>query len=561
MIFEQIKNYYCFVLLTILFIFSNNIAIAQPWNDKSLLSSEDSLRGFINSEREWWDILTYDITIKPNIHSKTIMGQNKITFRTISPSTKMQIDLQSPLKIDSVLLDNGKKISFEKNKNIWYLQIPTQMINSINTVIIFYSGEPHTAQLPPWDGGWIWEKDSLNRPWISVACQGIGASIWFPCKDHQSDEPDNGIFMSIIVPDSLMAISNGRLIATEYNKDGTSKYIWRVLNPINNYGISFYIGNYQSITETYNGLNGNLDVTYWFIDYNFEKVKKHLLTEVNRALTCFENWFGAYPFYEDGYQIIDVPGYGMEHQSGIAYGNNYQKGNKGRDFSGTGWGMKWDFLVVHETAHEWFGNNITTYDLADKWVHESFAAYSEVLFLNDFFSKEAGDEYTVGMKKMVKNDTPIIGKYGINMQGSSDMYSKGRYLIHMIRQIISNDDKFKKILRGLNQKYCHSIVTSNEIENYINNQVEVNLSPIFNQYLRTIKIPVLEYFFLDTQLNYKFTNCNNDFTMPVLVYVNGNKLWLTPNTQWQKINSYSFKEAIHSIEIDKNFFIDIKKYN
>jgi aminopeptidase N len=540
---------------------SINIANAQSWKNKSNLSREDTLRGTITEERKWWDVLNYNIMIKPDYKTKTVKGYNEISYKVINVSKKniLLLDLQPPLSIDSILYNKHEKLSFEKKRNSWFVNTPEQNENSVNSLLVYYSGTPHEAILPPWDGGWIWGKDSLNRPWITVACQGIGASVWYPCKDHQSDEPDNGMSLSMIVPDSLVAVSNGRLKAKNDNGDGTITYSWIVRNPINNYNIIPYIGNYKKFHEVFNGEKGDLDLTYWVLDYNFEKAKKHLSPQVNRTLKCFENWFGPYPFYEDGYQIVDVQGYGMEHQSAIAYGNGYQNGNKGRDFSGSGWGKKWDFLIVHETAHEWFGNSITTYDIADKWVHESFAAYAEVLFLDDYFQKEAGTEYVIGMRRMIKNDTAIIAAYGINMEGSTDMYSKGRSLIHMIRTIINDDEIFKKILHDLNKEFYHSIVTTKDIENFINSKIQMDIAPIFDQYLRSTKEPILEYEIKSGILKYRFTNCFEHFTMPIIIYVNKKKTWITPNVKWQILRLREGNKVPYSFEVDSRFLLSVQK--
>lgn len=553
----MIKRTFSFLAFFLLVISIN----AQPWNDKTHLTHYDTLRGSITPERKWWDVLYYDIAIQPSFTLKKLIGRNIITYKVINDkqSPLMQIDLQQPLIIDSVLLNSKTNISWKKEGNAWFLKLPNQNKSDIGNVTIYYSGSPHEAAMPPWDGGWIWTKDSLNRPWITVACQGIGASIWFPCKDHQSDEPDHGASLTMTVPDTLVAVANGRLQWKKKNDDNTTTYRWAVINPINNYNICPYVGKYVNITETYKGLKGNLDLNYWVLDYNYNKAKLHLLPQVNLMLKSFEHWLGAYPFYEDGYKLVDAPNYGMEHQSGIAYGNGYKNGNHGIDYSNTGWGMKWDFLIVHESAHEWFGNSITAKDIADMWIQESFACYADVLYMKDYLSDRAANEYVIGTRKNIHNDEPIVGPYNVGKEGSSDMYPKGRNMLHIIRNIINNDKKFRELLIGLNKLFYHQTVTTKQIESYITEKSGINFSKVFDQYLRTIQIPTFEYKITDKLLQYRFTNCIKNFSMPIRITHDSVKwIIIISTTEWKKLNITS---KISSVTVDNNFYINIKNLN
>ncbi len=351
--------------------------------------------------------------------------------------------------------------------------MPDQQKGTKGKLSIRYGGKPHEAIRAPWDGGWTFTKDSLGRPWMTVTCQGgAGASIWYPCKDHQSDEPDNGASLTMRVPDTLMAVGNG-----------TTSYTWEVTNPINNYNIIPYIGKYINFKEVYQGEKGKLDLNYWVLDYNEQKAKSYLPKEVHNTMKSFEYWFGPYPFYEDGYQLIDVPHSGMEHQSAVAYGNWYQPGYRKRDGSGTGWGLKWDFIVIHESGHEWFGNNITSNDLADMWVHEGFTNYSETLFIEHIFGEQAGNEYNAGIRSGIRNDRPIIPPtYGVNAQGSGDMYPKGGNMLHAIKHSINDNEKFRQILRGLNKDFYHKTVNTAQVENYISKKAGFDYSKVFDQY-------------------------------------------------------------------------------
>lgn len=540
----------------ILFLLSANLIQAQPWNNKTHLTRQDTLRGSITPERKWWDVLYYAITIKPDFLSKTIVGSNTIRYKVLSNNKKgiMQIDLQKPLRIDSVNFNWNTKVSFEKEGNVWYLNLPSQQQLNIDSVTIYYSGSPHVAVMPPWDGGWIWTTDSLGRPWMTVACQGIGASTWYPCKDIQSDEPDSGASLTMIIPDTLVGVANGRLQFERQNNDHTKTYKWHVVNPINNYDICPYIGKYVNIKETYKGLKGNLSLSYWILDYNYHKAIEHMIPQVHLMMKSYEHWFGAYPFYEDGYKLVDAPGYGMEHQSAIAYGNGYQNGNHGIDYSGTGWGMKWDFLIVHESAHEWFGNSITAKDPADKWIHESFACYADVLYMKDYLSDSAGNQYVIGTRENIKNDEPIIGPYNVGKEGGSDMYPKGRNMLHMIRQIINDDEKFRQILIGMNRTFYHQTVTTSQIENYIIKKSGIDFSKLFDQYLRTIQIPTFQYKHSGNQLQYRFTTCIKGFTMHLKIIAD-KPMWIKPTTKWQKLKIVN---QAKKISVDKNFYINVQ---
>lgn len=396
----------------------------------------------------------------------------------------------------------------------------------------------------------VWTKDRSGNPWISAACQGTGASIWYPCKDHQGDEPDSAE-VHITAPSDLISISNGRLRNKVDNNDGTSTYSWAVTSPINNYTIIPYIGKYVNFNEIYKGEKGNLDMDYWVLQENVEKAKIQF-QDAPKTMKAFEHWFGPYPFYADGYKLIDAPYLGMEHQSAIAYGNGYKNGYAGTDLSGTGWGMKWDFIIVHESGHEWFGNNITTKDIADMWVHESFTNYSETLFIEYYYGKKAGNEYVIGTRKKIANDIPVIGIYNVNKEGSSDMYYKGSNMLHMIRQVINDDEKFRKILRGLNENFYHQIVTTTQIEEYISKQSAVDFSKVFDQYLRTTIIPALEYRIEKGRLLYRWVNCVKGFNMPVKVMLNkGRYSFIYPVEKFKQVK-ISYKE----LKIDVNFYIN-----
>lgn len=523
-------------------------------------TKQDTLNGSITPERIWWDIQHYDLTIKPDYVNKTITGKNVIEYNVSDKkhSNLMQIDLVSPLKIDSVF-QKGKKIEYSQNQNIWYLKLPKNQSTTKNKIEIFYSGKPTESIKPPWDGGLVWAKDSLNRPWISVACQYKGASLWYPCKNTMYDEPDKGATISVVTPDTLVAIANGRLLRKTKNNDRTLTYTWGVKNPISHYAISFYIGKYENISQTYKGTKGNLSMDYWILDYNRKKAEKHMIPEVNSTMKSLENWFGPYPFYGDGFKMVDAPYIGMEHQSAIAYGSSYKKGtNKiGGDISNTGWGKKTDKIIVHEMAHEWFGNNITAIDIADRWIQEGFAGLGEELVIADISGKQAGNEFMAGRFRTIENDKPIIARYGINEDGSQDNYVKGWAILHMIKTIINNDDELKKILKGLNTQFYHKVVTTKQIETYISSASGIEFNYLFDQYLRTKEVPVFEYELKNNELHYRYTNCNENFAMPIKTSWTKEN-WIHPTTTWKSLPTEQISTAV-PIKTDLNFYITVKK--
>ena len=538
-----------FILLS----FINQNSFGQ---NKDSFTKYDTLSGSNGEFRKRWDVLHYDISVEPDYTSKTIVGKNTITFFD-NGAKLMQIDLQQPMIADSVIGRNGQ-IAFRRDSNvIWVMLRDSAAMFKIkpdtNYITIYFHGKPHEAKNPPWDGGWIWTRDKNGNPWFTVACQGNGGSLWYPCKDFQADKPDIGAKLRITVPDSLEAVGNGRFVETLKDFANKKTMVWEVTAPINTYNIVPYIGKYSHFKKEYKGLSGNLNLDYYVLEYNESKAESQF-EQVPKMLEAFEYWFGSYPFYKDGYKLVEAPYLGMEHQSAIAYGNKYQNGYLGRDLSNTGWGLKWDFIIVHESAHEWFGNSITYKDVADMWIHEGFAHYAESLFVEYYYEKKAGSEYVIGTRRNIKNDIPIIGKYGVNNTGSGDMYYKAASMIHTIREIINDDKKFRKILIKMNSQFYHSSVSTEEIENFFIKETGLNLIPVFNQYLRTIEIPELEYSIKNKKLKYRWTNCVSGFKMPLNISTDDkNDISIYPNEKWK-----SLKTKGNKILVDKNFLVKVK---
>lgn len=522
--------------------------IAQPF------TRQDSLRGAITEERAWWDLTYYHLKVEVLPNQKKLAGSNVVQYKVLSIHDVLQIDLQAPLKITKVLEEN-KPLKFTSEGNAHFIKLnKKQQVGSVNSLEVFYEGNPVEAIRPPWDGGLTWETDKSGEHFIATSCQGLGASVWWPCKDHMYDEVDS-MLISVEVPEHLTDVSNGRLRGIDHNKKKRTKtFHWFVNNPINNYGVNLNVGDYVNWNEIYHGEKGELDVAYWALKEDEKKARKQF-QDVPRMLKAFEHWFGPYPFYEDGYQLVQAPYLGMEHQSSITYGNQFLNGYLGRDLSETGWGLKFDFIIIHESGHEWFANNITHQDIADMWIHESFTNYSESLFVEYYYGKEAGQEYVRGTRAGIENQQPMIGPYDVNFDNyPGDVYNKGGNILNTLRTIIQDDDKWRGMLRFLGKRFYHKTTNSAEIENHIAAYLDLNLQAFFDHYLRDHRVPILEYYFKEGNFNYRWTNVIDSFDMPVDVFVESKKMRLNPKTQWSQVDV-----AIGNIIVDPNYYIGVLK--
>lgn len=536
--------------------FALTILLSLPFilfaQDKPI-SRQEILRGSITPEREWWDLLHYDLSVQFFPETKTIKGSNVISFKTIKSDYVMQIDLQEPLAITKATHKN-KELKFKRERNTYFIYLEEELPKDTeDSITVYWEGSPTESRNPPWSGGITWGRDDLGEHFITTTCQGIGASIWWANKDHGYDEPDKGMKINLTVPENLAAVANGRLKKIEENKaEKTKTFRWEVTNPINNYGVNANIGNYIHWEEKYKGEGGDLDIQYWTLPHQKEVAIKQF-QEVPRMLKAFEHWFGKYPFYEDSFKLVTVSYPGMEHQSSVTYGNWFRNGYRGRDVSFTGIGYKFDFIIVHEAGHEWFANNITAKDNADMWIQEGFTNYSENLFVEYHFGKKDGEDYVIGSRQNIRNDSTIIGTYNANRSGSGDMYYKGGNLLHTIRHVINDDEKWRGILRGLNKDFWHQTVTTQQIENYISNKAGIDLSKIFDQYLRTTNIPVLQYKTSGKTLSFKYDKVVKGFAMPIRININGKEVSITPN---ETLQTKEFAEEIKKFEVNRNFYIN-----
>jgi aminopeptidase N len=513
----------------------------------------DTLRGALSPLRSSYDINYYHLDIKLDIEKKKISGSNLFKFTAVQDLNQLQFDLFENLNIEKVNY-KGKEIPFKREFNAVFINFPERIKKGTKAEFtVFYHGNPSIARNPPWDGGFTFSADQNGKPWVSVSCQGFGASSWWPNKDHQSDEVDS-MLISIAVPKGLMNVSNGRLISTKDKEDNYTQYNWFVSYPINNYNVSLNVADYVHFNDSYQGENGNLTLDYYVLRENLDKAKKQFGENVKPMFGVFENWFGPYPFYRDGYKLIETPYLGMEHQTAVAYGNKYINGYRGRDLSGTGLGLKWDYIIIHETGHEWFGNNITTKDIADMWIHEGFTMYSEALYVESIEGKAAGAKYIAGIRSNIMNNKPVIGIYNVNHEGSGDMYYKGANLIHMTRILLDDDKKWRELLRGMNKEFGLKTTTTEEVVSYINKITGKNLSKIYDQYLRYAQIPVLEYKQVGNQVSYRWQADVENFDMPIRMKRGSKMEWIKPEKEWKKLtlNAEFSPDTL-------NFYIRLKK--
>ncbi|MBW3628136.1 MAG: M1 family metallopeptidase [Gemmatimonadetes bacterium] len=534
------------------------LPLAGSAQERARPTRADTLRGSIGPERAWWDVTFYDLAVRISPADSSVRGSNAITYRVVAPAREMQIDLMRPLVVDSMLQD-GRRVSYRREGDVFFAAPPApQALGSVRTLTVYYQGKPGTAVNPPWDGGFVWARDPERRPWVATAVQGLGASSWWPNKDTQAEEPDSQR-IAVTVPSPMVNVSNGRLRGTRANTDGTTTYEWFVSSPINNYNVAVNAGSYAHFSDVYAGESGPLTLDYWPLASRLEQARRQF-AQVKPMLACFESWFGPFPWYEDGFKLVETPYLGMEHQSAVAYGNNYMNGYLGRDLSGTGHGAGWDYIIVHESGHEWFGNNITTRDIADMWVHEGFTTYSEGIFVECNAGKQAGAEYLTGLRQNIENKVPIVGTYGVNQEGSVDMYYKGANMLHTIRQVIGDDARWRAILRGLNSEFRHQVVTGNQVQQYVSRQSGRDLGKVFEQYLTTTRVPVLEYRIAGPTFSYRWANVVPGFDMPVSVRLGASGyVSISPTATWKSAPHRLQNEA--AFEVDPSFYVTSRRVN
>jgi len=509
----------------------------------------DTLQGFNGPGRAWWDVAFYDLHVRVNAADSTLAGWNGITYRVLQPGTELQLDLQAPLVLDSVV-QHGRRLVWRQDGDAYFVALRSpQRTGTTDSLAAYYHGRP--ASRRPGAAAFGWYSDSLGGQWFATSSELTGASVWWPLKDYLGDEPDSQR-IAITVPDPLVDVSNGRLRSTTHHPDGTTTYEWFVADPINSYDVAINAGRYVHFADTVQGEAGPLTLDFWPVAYHLDTARVQW-RQVQPMLRCYEHWFGPYPWYADGYKLIEAPYLGMEHQSGIAYGNRYLTGYLGRDLSHTGLGLTWDYIIVHESAHEWFGNNITATQYANLWIHESFATYAEGLYTECQHGKDAGAAYIVGLRAGIRNAQPIIGPPGMPWY-HSDIYFKGANVLLTIRQLVDDDARWRMLLRGLNHTFWHQTVTGQQVEDYMSRAAGMDLSRVFAQYFTTTMVPEFQYRVDGDTLAYRWGNVVPGFDMRLRVTIPGlGTRWLSPTDQWRTMRVPSADAA--DLAVDENFYV------
>lgn len=518
----------------------------------------DTLRGTNGPGRDWWDVEFYDLQVRVSPADSSIRGTSGMTYRVITAAkakkTQLQIDLQTPLEVDSILQD-GTKLPFTRDGNAFFATVAAnQKVGEHRTVTTYYHGKPRAARNPPWDGGLIWRTDSLGNAWVASANQGLGASVWWPTKDIQADEPDSQR-VAIRVPDPMVNVSNGRLRKVTHHEDKSTTWEWFLVNPINNYDVAINAGTYDHFSELLMGERGPLTMDFWPLAFHRQAAEQQF-RQAKPMIKCFENWFGPYPWYEDGYKLVETPHLGMEHQSAVGYGNRFQNGYLGTDLSNTGVGLLWDFIIVHESAHEWWGNSLTSKDLADMWVHESFANYAENLYVECQLGKAQGARYVIGTRAKVRNDQPIIADFGVNAEGSGDMYYKGGNMLHTMRQMVGDDAKWKQLLRGVQSTFTHQTVSGAQVQAYMSQQAGIDFTPIFAQYLTTTKIPALEWKPEGDGVSVRFADVVPGFSLTVPLTGGGTTVKARITADWSHV---VVPVGTAALRADENYYLTLRR--
>jgi aminopeptidase N len=543
--------------------FSTNTLFAQLGTGlPDRFTRKDSLRGTLSNIRNNYDVKFYNLDIQIDIEKKFISGFNEITFLAIENISRLQIDLFDNMKINKIE-HNNKSLNYTREFNAVFIDFnKTITKGSVSKIKVFYEGNPIVAKRAPWDGGFVFKKDKNGNAHVAVACQGTGASLWWPNKDHQSDEPDS---MAINITSSSLyeEVSNGRLRAKKDLGNGYTRFEWFVSNPINNYNVSVNIADYYHWTDTYTSkVDGEvLSLDYYVLKDDKEKALIQF-EQVKPMMDAFEKRFGKYAFYTDGYKLVQTPYLGMEHQSCVAYGNAFKNGYLGFDLSRSGEGMKFDYIIIHETAHEWWGNNVTSYDIADMWIHEGFGQYSEVVYLEELYGRESATKYLNGIKKGIENKEPVIGPYGVNKEGSGDMYPKGALFLNTLRNYINDDKIWWDIVKSIQTEYHHANISTNDVLALMNKKSGKELKPIFDQYLKHANLPeLILYTESDNNallITYQWKTDVSDFNMPIDVFINDEKQRIYPSNTVQTKRYENVK--LENFSVDKNgFYIKISQ--
>jgi aminopeptidase N len=523
---KSTKTFFIFAAL----LWLSHASFAQrDFFDAHPFTRADTLRGMLRPERTCYDVTFYDLNIRVDIERKSLEGYVDIHYTALEPFAVLQIDLYRNMQINAIRQD-GQALSWTREEDAVFVTFPPQHKGKQGQFRVYYEGAPVVAPMAPWQGGFVWARDPKGHPWVGVACEGDGASLWWPNKDHLSDEPDS-MRISVSVPNPLICVSNGNLRSTTPEGDSFTRYEWFVSYPINNYNVTLNIARYAHFSDVYYAADSSsLALDYYVLPHNLEKARKHF-RQVHDVLRCFERYFGKYPFWNDGFALVETPYLGMEHQGAIAYGNRYMRGYLGGMIPED---MDWDYIIVHEAGHEYFGNSVGCNDLSDMWIHESFTTYMESLFVECMYGYADAVRYLQGQRPLIANREPILGPHGVNWEKwkSSDHYYKGAWVLHTLRHAIGADSIWFGLLYDLHQTYAYRQIDTDTIVRFVNEYTKSDYTAFFEQYLWYPGIPVLqiktEQEGKNVRLTYKWKADVADFRMPVAIEGKKRKWRISP---------------------------------
>ncbi len=490
----------------------------------------DILRGEYGPYRANNDLLSYELDVRVNPDEKFLSGTNRIRFRMLRDDTRIQLDLYANLKVEHILL-GGTPLTFTREANAVFIDFPESLKKGRDYTIEFaYSGHPLEVGR---FGGIAFRKDPAGRHWINTACEGEGSSIWWPSKDQWRDEVE-GMEISVAVPNDLVDVSNGRFVGKTDLGDGYTRWDWRVHYPINSYNVSLNIGRYEHFADRL----GDLTLDFYALPENLDKAKTQF-AQAKPMIEAYQKYFGEYPFAKDGYKLIEAPYSGMEHQSAVTYGNHFMNGYLERDWTGVGVSMKFDFIIIHESGHEWFGNAVSAADVSDMWIHEGWTTYLECLYVEHMFGYDDALKYTNGYKSKVRNTEPIITPRGIHRSPPGDQYFKGALLLNTLRNVVNDDQKWFALIRDIFKRFKYQNIMTEDMVAFVNQKLGWNATPIFDQYLRHANLPTLELRFDSgaQSVAYRWQADEAAFAMPIRVGQAPRWEIITPTTEWKTMNT------------------------
>jgi aminopeptidase N len=510
-------------------------AQAQPAQQPPAPTRADILRGEYGRYRANNDLLSYHLDIRVDPARKFITGKNAIRFKMLKDDNRVQLDLHEALAVDKIVMGDTL-LKYERDSGAVHVDFPeTLRAGRVYTIDFYYSGSPVEQGR---FGAITFRKDPSGHPWINTACEGVGASVWWPNKDQWKDEVED-MRLSVSIPNDLVDVSNGKFEGKKDLADGYTRWDWHIQYPINNYDVSLNIGNYQHFSDRV----GDLPLDFYALPEHLDQARKQFV-QAKGMIEAFTHYFGEYPFQRDGYKLIEAPYSGMEHQSAVTYGNHFANGYLERDWTGAGISPRFDFIIIHESAHEWFGNSVTAADRSDMWIHEGWATYLEALYVEYMWGKDDAIKYLNGYKSKVRNRQPILAERSLNRTPPQDQYFKGALFLNTLRSVVNDDKKWWELLRGFYQRFKYQTILTEEVVAYFNQHSGLSLTPIFDEYLKHADLPSLELKFDEAQgtVSYRWKASEVGFAMPVRV--GSKEAWqvIRPSSEWQTVKASLPKE-------------------